>query len=300
MFRLLIITGYLLSQIQVLAQISFCSIKTYPPLTFSEASLQKLEKDISDARETYIKDIKNADAIMWYGRRLAYIGRYDEAIALYTEGIRSHPNDARIYRHRGHRYLTTRCVDKAISDFKKAATLIKNKKDEIEPDGMPNDKNIPTSTLQSNIWYHLGLAYYLKKEFIKAAQAYEECLKVSTNPDMYVATANWYYITLRELKELKKAEAVLKTIKKEMHLIENEGYQNILLLYKNEDGTDNIRQKLLADNNTLNNATIGFGLGNYYRLAGDKTKAQEIFKKVTSGNQWGSFAYMAAETWSEQ
>ena len=286
-------------QIKVFAQITFCGIKTYPPLTFSDGARQKLEKDLSDARDIYLKDIKNADAIIWYGRRQAYLGRYDAAIETYSDGIRLHPNDARMYRHRGHRYLTTRCYNKAINDFKKAAAIIKNKKDEIEPDGMPNEKNIPTSTLQSNIWYHLGLAYYLKRDFKSAEKAYKECLKVSTNPDMYVATANWYYITLLEQKKTKEAEAILNTISEDMLLIENEGYLTILLLYKNKADADQLRLNLLSETQTINNTTIGFGLGNYYRLTGEKQKAKEVLQKVTESIQWGSFAFMAAELWSE-
>lgn len=277
------------------AQITFCGNKTYPALSFSAQTKTKLEADIESARTAYLKDTSNADALIWYGRRVAYIGNYDEAIRLFSKGIALHPNDARFYRHRGHRFLTTRCIDKAIADFNKAVALIKGKPDEIEPDGMPNAQNIPTSTLQSNIWYHLGLAYYLKADFKKAETAYKECLKVSTNPDMYVATANWYYITLKELKKEKEAGALLQTISKDMKLIENEGYLTILLLYKQQQNPEELYQTLMGNTNNLSNATLGFGLGNYYLLMSQKTKGQEVLKAVEKGSQWGSFAFMAAE-----
>jgi tetratricopeptide (TPR) repeat protein len=277
------------------AQITFCGNKTYPALSFSAETKTKLDSAIEKTRAAYLKDTSNAEVLIWYGRRVAYTGNYDEAIHLYSKGIALHPTDARFYRHRGHRYLTTRCIDKAITDFEKAASLIKGKTDEVEPDGMPNAQNIPTSTLQSNIWYHLGLAYYLKGDFKKAEAAYKECLKVSTNPDMYVATANWYYITLRELKKEKEAEALLQTISKDMKLIENEGYLTILLLYKQQQNPEELYKSIVSNSNTLSNATLGFGLGNYYRLSGQTEKAKLIFEKITAGNQWGSFAYVAAE-----
>jgi tetratricopeptide (TPR) repeat protein len=279
------------------AQITFCGSKTYPALSFSAEAAAKLRADVESAQTTYLKDTLNADALIWYGRRLAYFGKYDEAIAVFTKGIKQHPADARMYRHRGHRYLTTRCVDKAIEDFIKAAQLIKGKPDEIEPDGVPNAQNIPTSTLQSNIWYHLGLAYYLKNDFVKAERAYAACLKVSTNPDMYAAMANWYYITLKELKKEKQAAELLKTVSKDMKLIENEVYLSILLLYKQEANPDELYNSVLGDNNALNNVSLAFGLGNYYRLSGDAAKAKAIFEKITRGSQWGSFGFMAAEKW---
>jgi tetratricopeptide (TPR) repeat protein len=278
------------------AQITFCGNKTYPLLAFSTETKAKLETDITTAFYNYSKDTLNADALIWYGRRLAYAGKYDEAIAVYNKGIQLHPADARMYRHRGHRYLTTRCIAKAIADFTKAAQLIKGKPDESEPDGIPNAQNIPTSTLQSNIWYHLGLAYFIQGDFLKAAKAYKNCLKVSSNPDMYVATANWYYITLREVKKEKQAAKLLQTINKDMKLIENEGYLTILLLYKQQQNPGELYQTLMGNTNTLSNATLGFGLGNYYRLSGQTQKAKTIFEKITDGNQWGSFAYMAAES----
>jgi tetratricopeptide (TPR) repeat protein len=297
--RIIIFFALFQTQFLLHGQMTICGNKSYPPLTFSATVKEKLEIDLAAAKASYEKDVKNADAIIWYGRRLAYLGRYDEAIEIFTKGILLHPYDARMFRHRGHRYLTTRCVDKAISDFIKASYLIKNQKDEVEPDGMPNAKNTPTSTLQSNIWYHLGLAYYLKKDFKKAEKAYKECLKVSKNPDMYVATANWYYITLKELKKEKTASNLLSTVHKNMELIENEGYLQILLLYKGNQNVAPLLENLTQDNSALTNATTGFGVGNYYRLTGNMKKAREIFQIVTSGSQWGSFAYMAAEIWAD-
>ena len=52
----------------------------------------------------------------------------------------------------------------------------------IEPDGQPNARNIPTSTLNSNIYYHLGLAQYLKGEF-EAALSF---LGVGVQPPRFV------------------------------------------------------------------------------------------------------------------
>jgi tetratricopeptide (TPR) repeat protein len=299
MQRLLLFSLLLFIEQQASTQITFCGSKSYPALSFSAETKAKLEADAENAKRIYLKDITGADALIWYGRRLAYLGQYDEAIAVYTKGIEQHPNDARLYRHRGHRYLTIRCIDKAIADFTKAAALIKGKADEVEPDGMPNAQNIPTSTLQSNIWYHLGLAYYIKGDFAGAETAYKECMKVSNNPDMYVATVNWYYITLRQQKKEKEAAELLQTISKDMKLIENEGYLTILLLYKGEQDAGVLYQQLMGHQNTLNNATLGFGLGNYYLLSGQTEKGKSVLNAVLKGNQWGSFAFMAAEAVQE-
>ena len=126
------------------------------------------------AKADYEADPGNADKLIWYGRRAAYAGDFKEAIRIFSDGVRKFPQDARILRHRGHRYITTRQFDKAIADFEKAYALIAGKKDEIEPDGAPNARNIPLTTLGSNIRYHLGLAYYLKHDWKKALRFFGE------------------------------------------------------------------------------------------------------------------------------
>ncbi len=61
------------------------------------------------------------EAVIWVGRRLAYLGRYREAIRKYSQGIEEHPDDPRLYRHRGHRRITVRELDLAIRDLESAA-----------------------------------------------------------------------------------------------------------------------------------------------------------------------------------
>ncbi len=244
------------------------------------------------AAENEHKEQKSADSLIWVGRRTAYLGDYKKAIEIFSDGVKKYPQDARFLRHRGHRLLSIRCFDDAIKDFESAAKIIKNKADEIEPDGIPNARNTPTSTLQSNIWYHLGLAYYVKGDFEKALNAYRECLKVSKNPDMLVATTNWLFVTLKRLGKDKEAAKVLVPIKKDLDIIENDGYYQMIRMYKGE-----IKPSELAgqDGDGLTNATIMYGVGNWELINGRKENARGYLQRVLKSNQWSSFGYVAAE-----
>ncbi len=144
---------------------SFLGEPLYPP----DAIGRRRSPDTRRQRRPGRPHPTDVDAIIWYGRRTAYLGRYRDAIRIYSNGIELHPEDARLYRHRGHRFISTRQLDKAIADFEYAAALIEGTDDEIEPDGLPNALGIPVSTLHSNIWYHLGLAYYLSGDYERAA-----------------------------------------------------------------------------------------------------------------------------------
>lgn len=251
------------------------------------------EQNLAAARAAYEANRNDADAIIWLGRRTAYLGRYAEAIEVFTEGIEKHPRDARMYRHRGHRWITLRQFDNAIADLNKAASIIRGRPDEVEPDGLPNARNIPTSTLQSNIWYHLGLAHYLKGDFEKALNAYRECMAVSKNPDGVVSTSHWLYMTLRRLGRPKEAEAVLGPISSDMDVIENTAYHRLLLMYAGEVAPDELAAG--QDPNTVDGATTLYGIGNWWLYNGQPERARPIFERVREGKQWASFGYIAAE-----
>jgi len=254
----------------------------------------KLDSNLARAHAEYEKDPNDPERIIWLGRRLAYLWRYREAISVYSRGIALHPNYAKLYRHRGHRYLTIREFDKAIADFKKAAKLIQGMPDEIEPDGAPNKYNIPTSTSHSNIWYHLGLAYYLKGDFENALRCYLECMKFSKiNDDMLCATSDWLYMTYRRLGGAAEAQKVLDSIHENMKILENFSYHKRLLMYKGIIAPDSLLH--MQDSSDLDIATHGYGVGNWCFYNGQVEKAKEILEKVIKGKYWAAFGYIAAE-----
>src|SRR4030042_5514189 len=132
--------------------------------------LAKLQANLEEALRAVEADPDSLEAIIAWGRALAGLWRYHEAIEVYSKGIKAHPGEAMLYRHRGHRYISIREFGKAASDMAQAAAL--------------NDKDF-------DIWYHLGLAHYLLGDFDKARAAYESCLKVSAGGDSKIALSNW-------------------------------------------------------------------------------------------------------------
>ena len=271
---------------------------------FVESGIQpvgvsKQEADLAKAQAVYEKDPSSLDATIWLGRRLAYLGRYQDAIDVYTKGLKRHPQSPELYRHRGHRYITVREFDKAIADLDRAAALTKGTPDVVEQDGAPNAKNIPRSTLQSNIWYHLALAHYLKGDFDTARVAWLEGMKVSkVNDDMLVATTDWLYMTYRRMGREKEAKALLEPIKEQMDIIENTAYHKRLLMYKGlvkpeELLAGPVGGSTLAEGVQL--ATQGYGVGNWYLYNGEKDKARAVFEKLLKGGSSAAFGYIAAE-----
>ena len=80
-----------------------------------------LEANLAKATADFVKDPDSADAAVWLGRRYGYLGRFREAIDAFSRGLARHPDDARLLRHRGHRYISVREFDKAVADLSRAA-----------------------------------------------------------------------------------------------------------------------------------------------------------------------------------
>ncbi len=251
------------------------------------SALGKYEK----ARKVWEAAPSDADAIIWYGRRTAYLGRYRDAIRIYANGIELHPEDARLYRHRGHRFISTRQLDQAIADLDYAATLIEGTEDEVEPDGMPNARGIPVSTLHSNIWYHLGLAYYLAGDYERAEWAYSQRAASAPNADSLVSTTHWRYMILRRLGRDDEAMAVLEPISPKMEIIENSAYHRLCLFYKGELD----ESELLGEEDGPSNAAVAYGLANWHLAEGDTEGGTKMLEEIVDGDGWAAFGYIAAE-----
>lgn len=255
----------------------------------------RYESQLAEARAAYDRTPGDADSVIWLGRRLAYAGRLREAIDVYSRGILLHPDDARLYRHRGHRYITLREFDRAVIDFEQAAVLAAGREDEVEPDGQPNAQNMPIGTLHSNIDYHLALAYYLQGEFGRALPVYARELERSGNDDRRVSIAYWYYLALRRLGRDAEAAALLVPITERMNVIENGAYHRLLLMFKGELPPDSILSVDAGGQMSVADASSAYGLASWHLVNGRESAAMDLFRRIIAGGQWPAFGYIGAE-----
>lgn len=255
----------------------------------------RYEQQLAAARAALEHTPTDADSLIWVGRRLAYLGRIREAIDVFTRGLALHQDDARFLRHRGHRYVTVRDLDRAVVDLERATQLVAGRTDEVEPDGQPNDRGIPIGTLQSNIAYHLGLAYFLKGQFEKAVPVYQRELEAARNDDRRVSTAYWLYLSLRRLGRDSAAAEGLRPIAREMEVIENDTYHRLLLLYKGEVPVDWVLHANADGTMSVTDATAAYGVASFHILEGRRAEGEALLRRIVAGGQWGAFGYIAAE-----
>ena len=261
-----------------------------PPIPSETRS--RMEADLTAARAALSQAPEDPSALIWVGRRTAYLGRYREAIGVFTEGVQRFPGDARFLRHRGHRYITVREFDKAIADLERAQTLVAGKPDEVEPDGQPNAQGIPLTTLQSNIRYHLALAYYLKGDFAKAAPVWLAARDSVNNPDNLVSATHWLYLTLRRLGRAEEATKALSAITPGLTVVENGSYHTLCLLYKGErQVTDVVKNS----GSGSSGAAVLYGASAWLHLNNRTAEAEVLWRGLADGPEWAPFGVIAAE-----
>jgi len=256
--------------------------------------LQPIPSDLAAAEARWRAAPGDLDALVWYGRRLGYAARFEEAIAVFGEGLRSHPDDPELLRHRGHRYLSLRRFEEARADLERAAGALEGLPDRIEPDGAPNEFGIPRGTLHTNVWYHLGLDCHCLRLDERAAQAFAQCLAAATNDDFRAAAAYWRALALFHLGRSDDARALAALFAgRELELMESFDYAELLRLWA---GTSTRALEALAETgSTLSSATLSYGVAMWHRLEGRDAAARAQLETLLAGPPSNAFGRIAAE-----
>jgi tetratricopeptide (TPR) repeat protein len=284
---------YILSLILVTLVSCASPIPTPPPLTLPPEALAQREAQLAEARAAYEKNPEDAEAILTLGQRLAALRRLREAIAVFSEGVKKHPRDARMLRQRGQRWITLRQFGRAIDDFSHATKLIAGLPDQAEP-GAKIMNGIPSTTLQTNVWYYLGLSHYLRGDMREALRAYRSCRTASKSADDVVSSSYWLYLTLLNLEQKEEAARVLAdSIRRDDELADAEDfYQKLLRVFRGEIDAEEL---LREPTTTVAGATFHYGIAKRFDHAGHPKLARPLLEKIIAGGQWTSFGYMAAE-----
>ncbi len=248
--------------------------------------------DLAAAQAAYDRAPQDRDALIWLGRRIGYTGAYQRAIDLYTLGLQRHPESPFLLRHRGHRFLSIRDTRRARADLERAWAVVRSWPDVVEPDGQPNARGIPTSSLHSNIRYHLALAYFLDGDFALAEPIWAEDARVASNLDQRVAATYWWVLSLAHLGRRAEVAQVLAPIDPSWDIIENGSYHRLLLWMK---GALPAERLLSADASVLERQTIGNGMGQWHAANGRVGEARAAWQGVLVGNPAPSFGVLAAE-----
>ena len=231
------------------------------------------EKALAAFERAISLDSKNADFHLQKCRVLATLRRHVEAIPACTESLRLKPNNSEALRDRGHYYLNQGKIDLGMADLKKAASA---KKDD------------------RGIYYHLGLAYYLKGDFANAAKAYEGCLVNSNDDATKVECSAWLYPSMRRAGREADAKKLLDSIQTTSLPGHPGNYLDRILLFKGLKTEDEVAKTMPVEDG-LSESTVGYGIGLWHLLNGRRDRAREYFEKAVATDYTVSWGYRASE-----
>ena len=211
--------------------------------------------DIQAASAAVAANPESGDAWMKKGHALAKVSMMREAEECYAMAISCDPFNWEYYRHRAHRFLSCWRFEDAAADFVIASRL------------NPNDWNV---------FYHLGLSYFLLRDYAKAAKAYARCYELTDADPELIAVTDWYYMTLKRLGNDEEAAKILARITDHMNPGENTAYYARLLMYKGLKKPEELLSTDPEEVTALELITMGFGIANYFLQNGQPDKAYDL------------------------
>lgn len=251
--------------------------------------LKALELDLEAAKAHWDHTPSESSAI-WVGRRLGYLGRYQDAIAWYLEALERWPESSRLRRHLGHRYLSVRMLDRAVKTLTEAARLAEGKPNRIEADGAPNAEGTPRSSMRGNIDYHLALAHYCKGEFDEAAALWRRCVtEWAMTDDSKVAALHWLYTSLVRAGRRTEARAALDLVGARPDVIENTAYLELIRIYRSGSAAEFEAER------PQSGAAFDYGLACWHIANGRSDQGSAILIELAGAASWPSFGCLAAE-----
>jgi len=230
--------------------------------------------EVLEVEEKIKENPKSVELWMQKGLLLSKQMLFREAINAYSTALSLNPFHALTLRHRGHRFISIRMFHEAAADLELSSRLD------------------PTNW---DTWYHLGLAYYLLWDFERAEAAYKRCLEMTHTDELMVAIVDWYWMTLMRLGKKEEADKLLNLVNEDTDPGENLSYKRRVLMYKGLIKPEELISFEGAEFPDLEMATQGYGLSNYYYLAGELEKSNEILKEILARDTfWSAFGYLAA------
>lgn len=228
---------------------------------------------VARAESALAADPRNPQKFIDLGVAQSGIRQYREAVQTFTRGLAVDPDNALLYRWRGHRYLTLRDFEHALQDL--------------------THGNARDSTIYG-IWYHLGVVHFVRGEFDGAAASFAKARTMAPDDNEYTGANDWLWMSLMRTGKPDEARARLAEMRAAPNITSAAAYRQRIRLYRGEIGPEEV--VTAADTAGIALSTLSFGVGNWYLARGDRTNARRWFERaVASADGWPAFGFIAAE-----
>jgi tetratricopeptide (TPR) repeat protein len=225
---------------------------------------------IARAQAALSADPKNVQRFIELGVAQSGARQFREAIQTFTKAMAIEPNNAMLYRWRGHRYLSVRELDKAQADLTKGLKL---------------------DSTNYGILYHLGIVRFARGDFAGAARLFTRAQPRAPDAGELAGSTDWLWMSL--MRAGRKADAEAMLARRPDSLPVDNAYARRLELYRGEVGPDAVITP--ADTADVQAATLAYGLGDWYLVRGDTARAKTYFERSVKSGGWPAFGFIMSE-----
>lgn len=225
---------------------------------------------IARAESALRADPRNVDRIIQLGLAQSGARQFREAIETFTRGLAIEPNNPVLYRWRGHRYLSVRELDRAMDDLVKGNRL---------------------DSTNYGVLYHLGIVRFARGDFTGAAAAFEKAQPRAPEAGELAGATDWLWMSLSRAGRTSQAKAMLD--RRPDSLPTTNAYAQRLRLYRGLSSPDSVFTP--ADTSDVAVATLSYGIGNWYLVRGDTTRARGWFERSVRSGGWPAFGFIVSE-----
>src|SRR5688572_7349214 len=225
---------------------------------------------IARADSALAADPRNVQRIIALGVAQSGARQFREAIATFTRGLDIAPNDPMLYRWRGHRFLSTRDFQRALTDLNRGFAL---------------------DSTNYGVLYHLGIVHFANGDYAKAADAFTRALPRAPEAGELAGSTDWLWMSLSRAGRQAEAAALLARRPDSLQI--NNAYTRRLMLYRGQIGPDDVMTP--ADTSDVAVATLTYGVGNWHLVRGDRAKAREWFERSVKSGGWPAFGFILSE-----
>jgi tetratricopeptide (TPR) repeat protein len=227
---------------------------------------------IGRAQQALAADPRNVQRIIALGVAQSGARQFREAIETFTRGIAIAPNDAMLYRWRGHRYLSVREFDKAQADLTHGYQL---------------------DSTNYGILYHLGVLRFVQGNFAGAAVMFAKAQPRAPDGGELAGSTDWLWMSLSRAGRAAEAKAMLARRPDTLPTTPGYAYVSRLKMYRGEITPSQLITA--SDTADVQVATLNFGLGNWHLVHGDTAQAQAAFTRAIASGGWPGFGFIVSE-----
>ena len=225
---------------------------------------------IARADSALAADPRNVERFIQLGIAQSGARQFREAIETFTRGLEIAPDNAMLYRWRGHRYLSVREIDRAQADLTRGYAL---------------------DSTNYGILYHLGIVRFVRGDFTSAADAFKRAQPHAPEAGELAGSTDWLWMSLARAGRAAEAQAMLDSRPDSLPIAN--AYTQRLRLYRGEIGPEDVITA--ADTTDVALATLNYGVGNWYVVRGDTARARDWFERAIKSGGWPAFGFILSE-----